>query len=248
MATFADALTRLQRSVLVELVDGPPFFLSGGAALAGVYLGHRQSHDLDLFVAHSGEVAALASQLERVARGKGWEIESLQSYPGFRRYRVRGEDESTLIDLVHETAAQVVKLADKPVHEGVRVDALDDLVANKLCAILGRAEVKDLVDLFFLDASGVDVLSALEQARPLRERKPRIPDESSSRGRWRKASAAPQDGGLDPATLGYVLQAMPTDPSSLLLIREVDAATLAAFRDRLVARLLHTAWPQAQEP
>jgi hypothetical protein len=48
---------------------------------------------------------------------------------------------------------------------------------------------------------------------------------------------------MDPSTLAYVLNQMPTDPSGLLLLRLVDEETLVAFRDQLVTRLLALAWP-----
>ena len=53
MASFAHSkLTRLQREVLDGFFERERgFFLTGGAALAGFYLGHRTTDDLDLFTA-----------------------------------------------------------------------------------------------------------------------------------------------------------------------------------------------------
>ncbi|MDY0062907.1 MAG: nucleotidyl transferase AbiEii/AbiGii toxin family protein [Myxococcota bacterium] len=219
MDSFPSTLTPLQREILAALREGPPFFLTGGAALASGYLRHRQSLDLDLFVVEAGELDRLGALLERVAAQQGWALETLRRYPGFRRYRVQRDEAATLLDLVHETAAQVVPLLAKPVHDGVRFDAIEDLVANKLCAVLGRSEVKDLVDLYFLADSGIDVLAHLDQANQ-------------------------KNAGLDPATLAYVLREMSTDPEGLLLLRPVAAGELALFRDRLVDRLVQLAWPQ----
>lgn len=45
-----DKLSPLQWRVLRALATiAPPWTLTGGAALAGVYLGHRATRDLDLF-------------------------------------------------------------------------------------------------------------------------------------------------------------------------------------------------------
>lgn len=219
MGSFDSALTPLQGEILEALRDAPPFYLTGGAALASRYLGHRQSLDLDLFVVEAGDVEALAAHLHQVAILRGWTVEDVRTYPGFRRYLVRTGSASTLVDIVHETARQVVPLAAKPVEGGIRIDDLEDLVANKLCAVLGRGEVKDLVDLFFLTAAGIDVLAHLESARQ-------------------------KDAGMDRATFAYVLRDMDVDPQGLLLLRPVSATELSRFRDALVSRLVEEAFPQ----
>lgn len=64
-------LTLLQRDILDAFFQRENrFFLTGGAALSGFYLGHRETHDLDLFtlvdalddgVALVGEIARQAS-------------------------------------------------------------------------------------------------------------------------------------------------------------------------------------------
>ncbi len=221
MDSFRDALTTVQREILDALKDAPPFYLTGGAALASSYLGHRQSLDLDLFVVDALDLEALAAFLQRTCVQRGWAVEEVRVYPGFRRYLVRSVAGSSLVDLVHETAAQMVPMAAKPVRDGVRVDAVQDLVANKLCAILGRSEVKDLVDLYFLAGSGIDVLASLDDARR-------------------------KDAGLDPATLAWVLRQTPTDPEGLMLLRPVTAEQVSRFRDQLVERLAAMAWPRGE--
>ena len=50
MDTSGGKLDALQLRVLETLAAVEPrFVLGGGAALAGVYLGHRETRDLDLF-------------------------------------------------------------------------------------------------------------------------------------------------------------------------------------------------------
>ena len=217
MAFFDSALTPLQLELLELLKEVPSGYLTGGTALAG-YLGHRRSLDVDLFVAAADEIEMAGALLETGCSTRGWRLRELRRYPGFRRYEVRRGEESTLVDVVHEPVPQIVALEAKPLEGGLRVDSIADLVANKLCAVLGRSEVKDLVDLYFLAESGIDVLAHLQAAHG-------------------------KDGGMEPATLAFVLGQMPTDPDGLLLLRQVDEVTLSAFRDRLVAGLLHLAWP-----
>lgn len=98
------------------------------------------------------------------------------------------------------------------------MDALDDLVANKLCALLGRGDIKDLVDLFFLDRAGIDVLGYL-------------------------AAAQEKDGGMEATSLAFVLSSLRPDPAGLLLLQPLSDQDLLAFRDRLIGRLLDAAWP-----
>lgn len=218
MASFGSGVTPLQQEVLELLKGVPGGYFTGGTALSG-YLRHRRSLDVDLFVSDADDVEIAGVLLESGASVRGWAVRELQRHPGFRRYRVAHGEESTLVDLVHEPVLQIVPVEEKPLRDGIRVDSLDDLIANKLCAVLGRSEIKDLVDLYFLAESGVDVLDHLHAAHS-------------------------KDGGMEPATLAFVLKQMPTDPRGLLLLRPVEADDLAAFRDRLVARLLEQAWPR----
>jgi hypothetical protein len=99
-----------------------------------------------------------------------------------------------------------------------RVDSLDDIVANKLCALLGRSETKDLVDLFCISGLGVPVLDYLPHA-------------------------ATKDAGMDPSTLAWVLSGMPIDLSTLDMLKPIRVEELTAFRDTLVQQLVGTVWP-----
>jgi hypothetical protein len=73
--------------------------------------------------------------------------------------RSRG-DESVVVDLVVERAPQLV--ADKPSVGSIRLDPPEEILANKLCALLGRAEIRDLVDVRALEESGFSLERALE--------------------------------------------------------------------------------------
>ena len=197
MASFGNSLTPLQRALLELLKDAPGGYLSGGAALSG-YLDHRRSLDIDVFVSEADGVEMTGLLLESGAGERGWQVRQLRMFPGFRRYVVRDGVESTLVDIVHENVLQIVPLKEKPIRDGVRVDSIEDLVATKLCAVLGRSEVKDLVDLYFLAESGIDVADHVREAHT-------------------------KDGGMEPATLAFVLQQMPTVPEGLLLLRPIEA-------------------------
>ncbi len=212
------SLTAAQRRILDALAGVGGFYLSGGAALSAGYLHHRLSEDLDLFCPTADDLDVVSAALGSVAQTAGIALVERRRAPGFRRYEARVEGESTIVDVVHEPVPQVVPIHEKPEASGIRYDALPDLVANKLCAALGRSEVKDLVDLYQLSREGIDLLAHLE-------------------------GAAHKDAGLDPATLAWVLAQAPTDAHRLHLLRPVGADELRQFRDELVERLQRMAWP-----
>lgn len=87
---------------------------------------------------------------------------------------------------------------------------------NKLCAILGRAEIKDVVDLKVLLEHGLTLAAAVADA----ERK---------------------DGGADPATLAWVLSQIKIAPGALLP-GNVDPIELERFRASTVDELRQLAY------
>lgn len=153
------------------------FFLTGGGALVGFHLGHRETHDLDLFTLEDAMDAGVAVTAE-IARQWGASLESIQTYPDFRRLLLKRNDEAIVIDLVRERVTQITP--EKPVINGVRVDSAEEILANKLCALLSRSEVRDLVDVRALEASGYRIEDALP-------------------------AAASKDTGLTPAQLSWIL-------------------------------------------
>lgn len=171
-------LTPLQRDLLAGFFrrEGR-FFLTGGAALAGFYLGHRDTRDLDLFVSEdildAGDLA-----LQETVKELGGTMEKIQTSSSFRRRLVRRGDEAVVVDLVYDETPQGPK--DKPVHAGIRLDPPDEILANKLCALLSRGEIRDLVDVAALEDAGYRLEDALELA-------------------------ARKDAGLTPAQLAWVL-------------------------------------------
>jgi hypothetical protein len=171
-------LTLLQAEVLGEFFRREQgFFLTGGAALAGFHLCHRETHDLDLFTL-AGPLTGGVDALRDLAREIGASCEETRTAPEFRRLVLSRGDESVVVDLVVERTPQLV--ADKPSVGSIRLDPPEEILANKLCALLGRAEIRDLVDVRALEESGLSLERALEAGQR-------------------------KDGGLTPAQLAWVL-------------------------------------------
>lgn len=211
-------LTELQELLLGAFTGVDGCWLTGGAALSGFFTHHRRSYDLDLFTGQPERLDELESRLRAFCGQHGLQVESLRRYPGFRRLKVGGLGEDTLVDLVWDQAPQLIQPRDKPVRNGLRIESLRELRANKLAAILGRGETKDLVDLFVIEQQGLPAIDGLQDALT-------------------------KDSAIDPSTLAWVLSEISLDTSSLLMESDLDTEELGAFRDRLVQQLQRLAWP-----
>jgi predicted nucleotidyltransferase component of viral defense system len=148
-----DVLSELQWEFLSIFFQGsPPFFLTGGTALSAFYLHHRYSQDLDLFTVDTDAFDRVPLYVDDTATKLSASVVSLQTAPQFHRYRVSRKGESVIVDLVREVVPQISK--EKRNFDGIVVDTLDDIVANKICTVISRAEIKDYIDLYFLDRAG----------------------------------------------------------------------------------------------
>lgn len=208
-------LNDLQREFLEEFFRREHhFFLTGGAALACFHLGHRETHDLDLFTLEDAIESGFAVANE-VARELGASVESIQTAPDFRRLLVQREGEAIVVDLVRERVWQTTP--EKPVINGVRVDPPEEILANKLCALLSRSEIRDLVDVRALESAGYRIEAAL-------------------------AAAALKDTGLTPAQLAWVLSQIELG-EDLKPPGGVSVEELRGYMADLIARLTRLAFP-----
>ncbi|HSF38560.1 MAG TPA: nucleotidyl transferase AbiEii/AbiGii toxin family protein [Thermoanaerobaculia bacterium] len=155
-------LNNLQREVLDAFFRREDrFFLTGGAALAGYYLKHRETKDLDLFTTEN-RMEEGVSALTAAAQEVGASIEPLRTSPDFRRFLLRHDSGAVVVDLVRDLAPQI--FSEKSLFGTIRVDPPEEILANKLCTLLSRAEIRDLVDVWALEKRGYSIETALEQA------------------------------------------------------------------------------------
>jgi predicted nucleotidyltransferase component of viral defense system len=216
MDSSSDKLTALQRALLEAFFRVEQrFFLTGGAALAGFHLGHRPTLDLDLFTLDPEAFETGRRGLEEAAAALGAAVVVRQRAPGFERYVVSLADESVVVDLVLERVTQV---SDQKHQVGtISVDPVEEILVNKLTAVLSRAEERDLVDLLFLERKGLKIEDWL-------------------------SAALRKDGGCTPAALAWVLSEV-TVPDGTRLPSAVSPAELRAFVADLVIRLRRAAFP-----
>jgi hypothetical protein len=78
-----------------------------------------------------------------VAREMGATLEPVQTSLDFRRVLLRRGAEAVVVDLVRERVTQ--RLPEKLVISGIRVDPPEEILANKLCTLLSRSEVRDWI-------------------------------------------------------------------------------------------------------
>jgi hypothetical protein len=215
MAQVRSRLTALQTDLLEAFFRHEDrFYLTGGGALAGYHLGHRETNDLDLFALAPVMDDGVRS-LRQAARDVGASWQEVRTAPEFRRVLLSRDDGSVIVDLVIEHAEQV--RLEKPTHGSVRVDPAEEIFANKLCALLGRAEIRDLVDVRALEGLGLSLTDAL-------------------------AAGERKDGGLTPAQLAWVLSQIAIGEDADLP-GGVAPAELREYLDGLVERLARLAHP-----
>ena len=148
-----DILTALQWEVLSCFFhSAPPFFLTGGTALSAFYLQHRYSEDLDLFTLDATAFDRAALYVADTAAKVHANAVSLQTAPLFHRYRISRGADAVIVDLVKEVVPQVAE--KKNSFDGIVVDTLADITANKVCTVVSRIEIKDYIDLYFLERAG----------------------------------------------------------------------------------------------
>lgn len=170
-------LSPLQRRV-IDTLSGLGGVLTGGGALAGFHLGHRQTRDLDFFWHDRAQLGELPDEVIGRLRAAGLEAERQQTGTTFCRVRVSDGAESLPVDLVADQAPRIE--APVEVRPGVLVDTPHEILVNKLTAMLGRWAERDLIDVRALLDAGGDLDRAL-------------------------ADAPRKDGGFSPETLAWVL-------------------------------------------
>lgn len=190
------------------------FRLTGGAALAGFYLGHRQTEDLDLFAAPPTPIDEGVRAVRAAVDALRAQADITQDALDFKRFVVRRADERTVVDVVIDRAPRA---EPDVVVDGIHLESEREILGNKVCTLLSRMEPRDLVDLRALLAKGHRLEDAVAVARI-------------------------KDGGADPATLAWVLSTW-RFPASAPRPEGVSADDLVLWRDELVSAFTRMAVP-----
>lgn len=209
-------LNKLQKDFLREFFKREShFYLSGGAALVGFYFGHRETKDLDLFTLEN-EIENGFAIARDVAKNLNATIEAIQTAPDFRRFLVKRESEAIVVDLVREYVFQLEN--EKREINGIRIDSPEEILANKLCALLSRSEIRDLIDVRELENAGFRLENVLQ-------------------------IAARKDTGFTPAQLAWVLNQIEFG-DDVQLPSSISAGKLRDYLEDLINRLKQFTFPE----
>jgi predicted nucleotidyltransferase component of viral defense system len=210
-------LTKLQKSILDYFFkDDFPFFLTGGTALSAFYLYHRHSYDLDLFTLKDNVILNIGSRIEQMGKALRIKIRSLQTGPMFRRFLTESKDEKVIVDFVRDIDFQVVQ--KKPILDTIQVDSLDDIICNKIGAILGRKEIKDFIDLYYISKKGFDLDKYLILARK-------------------------KDSGINKAHLAFVIKGFKIIEKPNYMIEKLNLDEINSFYEKLAEKWAKDSFP-----
>ncbi len=123
------------------------FYFSGGTALAEYYLYHRLSVDLDFFTTTDIDIRSVRNFVTALSTElQAKKIEYTRTHDRHLFFLKFGKEDLKL----EFTNYPFVRLGRRIKREGVLVDSLRDLSANKLMALLDRFDPKDFVDIYFI--------------------------------------------------------------------------------------------------
>lgn len=142
-------LTNLQKTILAELAKSPlkdDFYWTGGTALAYFHLKHRLSYDIDLFSSRPINYQSVKKLVDAIARQTKLEkIDSRKIYDRWEFYLSNNQE--TRLDFAHFNYSNLKPLK---IWQGVKVNSLEDMAADKTLALVDRHDPKDAFDIYYL--------------------------------------------------------------------------------------------------
>jgi hypothetical protein len=155
---FQDRVFKVMRS----LETG--FYLSGGTAASRGYLQHRFSDDLDFFVDDDERFGLWVDRvIQALIKVEGWRGQVLLKEERFSRLNLIWGSTELKIEFINDVPARVGVVVDHPVLG--RLDTAENILANKVTALLDREEPKDLADIWgFCSQKGLSLKAAISDA------------------------------------------------------------------------------------
>lgn len=178
-----DPLHEWVARIAFDLPQAQEVAIAGGNAMLAHHLVVRPTQDLDLFTPVASEVDPLAAALAHALRSQGAQVEIDRRGPGFSRLTVQTVDgRQVAVEIGHDA-----RLRDSVQLDFGRVLHPDEVAADKVLALFGRAAARDLVD-----------VAALAEGYPL----PQL-----------CALALEKDAGFDPRLLADAMSAAAEHPN-----------------------------------
>jgi hypothetical protein len=162
---YFDTLYPLQDRVL-QILSGldTGFYLSGGTAASRGYLHHRFSDDLDLFVNDQPAFTLWTDRLiQALGEISGWTVELSLREQRFVRASLSDTKTTLKIEMINDVPSHVGEIRLDPILG--RLDSPENILANKVTALVDREEPKDMADIWgFCCRLGLSLSTALEGA------------------------------------------------------------------------------------
>ena len=146
-----DVLTKTQISLLTEIGKSDflnkNFYLTGGTALAGFYLCHRYSEDLDFFSENEFDILQVDIAIKEIKGKLGIsKIDFQQSYNRNLFFLDFG-GETVKTEFTYFPFPRVEK---GKTEYGIEIDSLIDIAINKLFSVYQRTQARDYIDLYVI--------------------------------------------------------------------------------------------------
>ncbi len=123
------------------------FYLTGGTALAGYYLFHRYSEDLDFFSTNQIDVSEINSFLKEIKPTlKIIRIDFQQSF-NRNMFFIHSKKETLKTEFTYFPFEHIEKPLKK---DGILIDSLIDIAVNKMFTIVQNPRARDFIDLYYM--------------------------------------------------------------------------------------------------
>ncbi len=138
-------LYTLQDKVLDSLFSvEKEFYLTGGTCLSRFYYEKRYSDDLDFFAHNSGRFSFAVKNV-KLKLQQNYQIYTEVDSKNFIRFKV---DKLLQVDFVNDTAYMYKDPIIK--ENGIIIDTVDNILSNKITAVIGRDNPKDIFDIYLI--------------------------------------------------------------------------------------------------
>ena len=123
------------------------YYLTGGTALAAFHLKHRLSEDLDFFAQTAAPLEVVEKFCLDAAAKLGLKTPTLTRLYDRRIFIFQTETEELKVEFTEYPYNQLYSMTTI---DGINIDSVRDIAANKIMAIFDRFEPKDYIDLAVL--------------------------------------------------------------------------------------------------
>ncbi len=163
-AFYFDVLYPYQDRVMKAINQADTdFYLTGGTASSRGYLQHRFSEDLDYFVNDDNQFGLWVERIIQTLN-KEWQCDVLMKEERFARLNLIQKDFFLKIEMVNDVPARVGDIQRHPILG--KLDSAENILANKVTALLDREEPKDLADIWgFCCQKNLSIQAAITDAQ-----------------------------------------------------------------------------------